>query len=486
MHHHNFLTSVSSFAARYVPVLRQRYLLTKNNHLRLRYVVGGSAVFAILTGMALGHVMSGPSSSAQTLAQLEPAAGLTASSALNHAVRRDPHAKESAALVAQDQEPAALQPKVMQVKVGKGETLSEVLEEAGVSLEEAGNVVKAVSRHINPRQIRAGQKLDLRLDPVSEGSRLALTEASFAIDPLRTLRVERGNNGDLQSRMDEKPMTTRRQAARVVIDGSLYMSADKAGVPDRITANVIRLFSYTVDFQRDVKTGDKLEVLYDSYLTPEGELVKTGDIIFARIVLGGKEYPLYRFKTKDGKEEYFTPDGRSIRGSGGLMRTPVAIGRMTSGFGMRTHPVLGYTKMHKGVDFAAPIGTPIYAAADGVIEKAGRFSSYGNYIRIRHSSKLGTAYGHLSRYAKGIRPGTRVKQGQVIGYVGNTGRSTGPHLHFEVLVNGVQVNPRSVKYTVDNRLKGEDLQRFREHIRRLGQEYVQNVPSVTVARNASQ
>jgi murein DD-endopeptidase MepM/ murein hydrolase activator NlpD len=479
----NLLTSVSSFAARYVPLLRDRHLLTKNNHLRLRYVVGGSAVFAVLLGMGLGHVAS--TTPAKQLAHIEPAAGLTAPAILAQDLRRDPLAKESASLTAQNEATAPLQPKVLQVKVGKGETLSEVLEDAGVSLEEAGNVVKAVSRHINPRQIRAGQKLDLRLDPDKSGSGLALTQASFAIDPLRTLRVERGNNGDLQSRMDEKPITARRQAARVIIDGSLYMSADKAGVPDRITANVIRLFSYTVDFQRDVKNGDKFEVLFDSYLTPEGELVKTGDIVFARIVLGGKEYPLYRFKTKDGTEDYFTPDGRSIRKSGGLMKTPVAFGRLTSGFGMRNHPVLGYTKMHKGVDFAAPIGTPVYAAADGVIEKAGRFSSYGNYIRIRHSSKLGTAYGHLSRYASGIRPGTRVKQGQVIGYVGNTGRSTGPHLHYEVLVNGVQVNPRSVKMTVDNRLKGDDLQRFREHIRRLGQEYVQNVPSVTVARNAS-
>ncbi len=471
-----------SFITRYAPFLRDRYLLTKSNHLRLRYVVGGSAVFAVLAGMALGNVLT---PSAQQIALLEPAAGLTASAQLQDPLRRDPAAKESAALVAQDEQAQtnSLQPKLVQVKVGKGETLSEVLEDAGVSLQEASDVVKVVSRHINPRQIRAGQKFDLRLDPDSTGSSLAVTEASFAIDPLRTLRVERGNNGDLQSRMDEKPITARRQAARIVIDGSLYMSADKAGVPDRITANVIRLFSYTVDFQRDVKNGDKMEVLYDSYLTPEGELVKTGDIVYARIVLGGKEYPLYRFKTKDGTEDFFTPDGRSIRRSGGLMKTPVAFGRLTSGFGMRNHPVLGYTKMHKGVDFAAPIGTPVYAAADGVIEKAGRFSSYGNYIRVRHSSKLGTAYGHLSRYGKGIRPGVRVKQGQIIGYVGNTGRSTGPHLHYEVLVNGVQVNPRSVKYTIDNRLKGNELERFREHIRRLGQEYVQNVPSVKLARN---
>jgi murein DD-endopeptidase MepM/ murein hydrolase activator NlpD len=190
------------------------------------------------------------------------------------------------------------------------------------------------------------------------------------------------------------------------------------------------------------------------------------------MVLSGREYTLYRYDNK-GSADYYTPEGKSIRKSTGLMKTPIAFGRMTSGFGVRKHPVLGYTKMHKGVDFGAPTGTAIYAAADGVIERAGRFSSYGNYVKIKHSSKLSTAYAHMSRYGNGIRPGVRVKQGQIIGYVGTTGRSTGPHLHFEVVVNGVQVNPKSVKIATDDTLKGNDLKRFRDHIRRLGQEYAE-------------
>jgi murein DD-endopeptidase MepM/ murein hydrolase activator NlpD len=230
-----------------------------------------------------------------------------------------------------------------------------------------------------------------------------------------------------------------------------------------------------------VREGDRLEVLYDTQQTDDGYIAKTGDIVFARMTLGGREYELYRFKTKDGGYDYFTPEGRSIRKGTGLMKTPVSVGRMTSGFGMRRHPVLGYTKMHRGVDFAAPIGTPVYAAADGVVEKAGRFSSYGNYIRLRHSAKLGTAYAHLSRYGDGIRPGVRVKQGQVIGYVGNTGRSTGPHLHYEVLINGVQVNPKSVKVAVDNSLKGEELRKFKAHIRSMNDEYVQKASNNKLA-----
>jgi murein DD-endopeptidase MepM/ murein hydrolase activator NlpD len=297
------------------------------------------------------------------------------------------------------------------------------------------------------------------------------------------LHVERTNNGELNSRIDEKEVDKSRRAARVVIDGSLYGSAEAANLPDTITANAIKLFSYAVDFQRDIRQGDKLEVLYDSFETKDGYVAKTGDIVHARMVIGGKEFSLYRYKGKDGSEDYYTADGKSIRKSGsGLMKTPIAYGRMSSGFGMRNHPILGYTKMHKGVDFAAPRGTPVFAAADGKIERAGVFSSYGNYVKIRHNSKMASAYAHLQRFAPGIRPGSRVKQGQVIAYVGTTGRSTGPHLHFEVMVNNVQVNPRSVKMQAEDKsLRGEDLRRFKAQVRGMDQEYVRKTSTTRLA-----
>lgn len=485
--------------------VRTRTVLTRDNRLRLRYVASGCAGLLLVTSLYAGGIIN-PEQAEQdqgaVLAAMEPAAGLEAGHLFALAgkavqeshdvlrsshrdveghIRRNPDAIQTAALINQDfdQEKnlasgrAAIKgPRQLRLQVGKGDTLAGVLQEAGVSYDEAAHVVNAVAKHVNPRNIKAGQALDLSLEPDDQGASLQFAKASFVIDPLRTLYIER-NGGDIKSRLDEKEVKNVREARRVVIDGSLYGSADRAGLPDNVTANAIRLFSYAVDFQRDVREGDSLDVLYDTYETDDGYVAKTGDIIYARMMLGGKELTLYRYQGKDGGMDYYTPEGKSIRKSTGLMKTPIAFGRLTSGFGVRRHPVLGYTKMHKGIDFGAPVGTPIYAAADGVIEKAGRFSTYGNYVRIKHTAKMSTAYAHMSRYGQGIRPGVRVKQGQIVGYVGTTGRSTGPHLHYEILVNGVQVNPKSVKVAVDDSLKGDELKRFRDHIRRLGQEYAE-------------
>jgi murein DD-endopeptidase MepM/ murein hydrolase activator NlpD len=484
--------------------VRTRTVLTRDNRLRLRYVTSGCAGLVVVIGLyAAGAINPNKADQEQgvVLAAMEPAAGLEAGHLFALAgkamkdgqdiimsshrdfsgqLRRNPQTIQAAAMINHDIEAeevlaVAKGPRQIRLQVSKGETLAGVLQGAGISYDEASHVVKAVSKHVNPRQIRAGQALDLSLEPDDKGATLQFAKASFVIDPLRTLYIERNERGDIKSHLDEKQVKEVREARRVVIDGSLYGSADRAGLPDNITANAIRMFSYAVDFQRDVREGDTLDVLYDTYETDDGYVAKTGDIIYARMVLGGREYTLYRYEGKEGNSDYYTPEGKSIRKSTGLMKTPIAYGRMTSGFGARRHPVLGYTKMHKGIDFGAPTGTPIYAAANGTIEKASRFSSYGNYIKIKHTPKLSTAYAHLSRYATGIRPGVKVKQGQVIGYVGTTGRSTGPHLHYEILINGVQVNPASVKVAVDDTLKGNDLKKFREHIRRLGQEYAELV-----------
>lgn len=486
--------------------VRTRHVLTRDNRLRLRYVASGMSGLVIVVGLYAGGLINPVQPAdgqmadvAGEVAAFEPATGFEAANLFALAarqaedrptllsayrdfsgqVRRAPEAIETAALVTRDLEreqeaaTAAQGPRQVRVELSRGDTLAGVLQEAGVSSTEAIDVVKAVAKHVNPRNIRVGQSMELSLEPRSKAAGLQFTKASFVIDPLRTLYLERNDGGDIRAHLDEKEVKQVREARRVTIAGSLYGAADRAGLPDNITANAIRMFSYAVDFQRDMHEGDTLDVLYDTYATDDGYVAKTGDIVYARMVLSGREFTLYRYNSKDGTVDYYTPEGKSVRKSTGLMKTPIAYGRMTSGFGMRHHPVLGYTKMHKGVDFGAPTGTPIYAAADGVIERAGRFSSYGNYIRVKHTAKLSTAYAHLSRYANGMRPGVRVKQGQIIGYVGTTGRSTGPHLHFEVMVNGVQVNPKSVKMATDNTLKGNELKRFRDHIRRLGQEYAE-------------
>ena len=482
------LDHVIAGVTRFIPI-KNRHLLTRNNRLRLRYVTTMTAIVlgvAAYSGLQLDYTARAPSD--EEIAYTEPAAGsagdLDAYRDGEGQIRRGTEAIESAALVSHEtSRPKINGPVDVSVEVGKGDTFAGVLVDAGVAASDARNVVDEISEHFNMKKLRVGQKLDLRLEPDNSGSQMALSKVSFTIDPLRTLHVERTNNGELNSRIDEKEVDKSRRAARVVIDGSLYGSAEAANLPDTITANAIKLFSYAVDFQRDIRQGDKLEVLYDSFETKDGYVAKTGDIVHARMVIGGKEFSLYRYKGKDGSEDYYTADGKSIRKSGsGLMKTPIAYGRMSSGFGMRNHPILGYTKMHKGVDFAAPRGTPVFAAADGKIERAGVFSSYGNYVKIRHNSKMATAYAHLQRFAPGIRPGSRVKQGQVIAYVGTTGRSTGPHLHFEVMVNNVQVNPRSVKMQAEDKsLRGEDLRRFKAQVRGMDQEYVRKTSTTRLA-----
>ncbi len=485
--------------------LKTRHVFTRNDRLRLRYVasaVSGIALIVVLyAGGNIQPSAQDDANSAEFVANLEPAAGVSEANPIlsyvlnsqaaarnifsgnvldmhrdaNGQIRRDPSVKESVVLAEKSEEADSPAAEERQIEIGSGDTLAGVLIKSGLGAGEAQEIVKVVGRHFNMRALRPGQVFNLVLEPANTDTGYQMANLTFAPDPLQTIEVTRNEDGDVVATLDRKSVKPTREARQVVIDGSVYGSADKADLPDRVTANTIKLFSYAVDFQRDIHSGDTLNVLYDSYKTEDGYVARTGDIVYARLKVGGREYALYRYEAAGGQVDYYTADGKSIRKSAGLMRTPVAFGRMSSGFGVRTHPVLGYTKMHKGVDFAAPIGTPVYASADGVIERAGRFSSFGNYVRIRHSSKLSTAYAHLSRYGKGIHPGVRVKQGQVIGYVGTTGRSTGPHLHYEVMVNNVQVNPRSVKFAADNALQGQDLARFKQKIRALGQEYAQRL-----------
>ncbi|MFA7276991.1 MAG: peptidoglycan DD-metalloendopeptidase family protein [Pseudobdellovibrionaceae bacterium] len=485
----DFIFASCKEAALYTTALfhvRERHILTRRNRLRLRYVTSATAGLVLVLGLYVsGHIHPDQTglASAEIAALSSPSGLFNAEPVFSQNlldahrdpsghIRRDQSVIETAAL-REESVPESAASEERLLEIGNGDTLAGVLINAGLTSAEAQNVINAVGRHYNPRSLRAGQTLHLTLEPSDTSSGYSFAALSFSPDPLKTIDVKRDEDGDIRANVDEKAINRTREARQVNIDGSVYGSADRADLPDRVTANTIKLFSYAVDFQRDIRSGDRLDVLYDTYKTDDGYLAKTGDIVYAKLTVGGKEYALYRYEGSDGSVDYYTADGKSIRKSSGLMRTPIAFGRLSSGFGVRTHPVLGYTKMHKGVDFAAPTGTPIYASGDGVIERASRFSSFGNYIRVRHSSKISTAYAHLSRYAKGIRSGVKVKQGQIIGYVGTTGRSTGPHLHYEVMVNGVQVNPRTVAYSSDNALGGKELKRFKQSIRALGEQYTE-------------
>ena len=248
--------------------------------------------------------------------------------------------------------------------------------------------------------------------------------------------------------------------AEGTIEGSLFGSAAKIGIPNAVMVSFMKLYSYSVDFQREIRKGDTFEVYYTQYNDEDGERVKTGDILFASLQTGKKPMTLWRFEIPgEGTVDYFDENGQSSKKF--LMRTPVDGARISSNFGMRRHPILGYSKMHAGTDFAAPTGTPIYAAGNGTIVKAGWNGGYGKYVKIRHANGYATAYAHMSRIAKGITPGARVTQGQTIGRVGSTGRSTGPHLHYEVHVKGKKVNPMAIRVPTGRKLEGKALTAFK-------------------------
>ena len=252
--------------------------------------------------------------------------------------------------------------------------------------------------------------------------------------------------------------------ANGVIAGSLYESAERLGATPAITTGVVRLFAHKLDFQRDLNTGDAFKLVFDREVTEGGRTTATGDLEYAE--LQGVKF--YRFERTNGGAEYFDEFGKNIRGF--LLRTPIDGARVTSLFGMRRHPVLGFTRAHQGIDFGAGTGTPIVAAGDGVVLEAGRWGGYGNWLRIGHTGGWDTGYGHISRYAAGIAPGMRVHQGQVVAYVGSTGLATGPHLHYEVWKDGQRMNPIGARIPQGAVLAGAELDRFeaqKTHIDRL-------------------
>jgi murein DD-endopeptidase MepM/ murein hydrolase activator NlpD len=458
-----------------------RYLMTRDGGLRLRYIVSMAAGIACL-GTAVAWNL--PSGKVVTRVSQEVVAGVT-HNLLTPSTYRLRYAKAS-------QLPDAVQmasadtfngPVQKVLEVGKGETVSEVLQDAGIAPTTAAEVVAAMSDHQSPQSIKAGQNLRLQLVP--RNGKYDFDQLSMEIDPVSTLHIRRGIDGKYASQLDKLPLTKTVQAARVRIRNSVYGSAAAAGIPGRVVASAIKTLGHSVDLQRDIKTGDTLELLYEVSVAPDGRVMESGNLLLARINLSGKDIALYRYESKGGEVSFFRPDGYSVSKSS-LLRTPVDGARMTSGFGMRRHPILGYSKLHKGVDFGASTGTPVYAAGDGTIEKASWFSSYGNYVKIKHNSTLKTAYAHLKGYAKGIKPGAKVKQGQIIGYVGMTGRSTGPHLHYEVLVNNKQVNPGSYKAPKSPGLEAAEAKRFKDFVKRTDETYSDAISAVREASTSGQ
>ena len=245
------------------------------------------------------------------------------------------------------------------------------------------------------------------------------------------------------------------------ISQSLYRSAIKSNILPNIIVEFARIYGFQVDFQRDIRRNDAYQIIYEIFQDEDGKIFETGKIIFANLILSGQENSLYLFVDKKKNEEHYDPNGKSVRKA--LMKTPINGARLSSSFGMRKHPILGFNKMHKGTDFAAKEGTPIMASGSGTIRLAKWCGGGGNCIKIKHNSTYETVYAHMKSFAKGMRVGKKVRQGQVIGYVGSTGMSTGPHLHYEVIINGKKVNSQKLKLPSGKILKGDERKLFEIH-----------------------
>ncbi len=417
-------------------------------------------------------------------------------------------ARQLAAIAPQFQEPrtedqaaAAPTPGIESrtVTLQSGDTLAGALEDEGVSATDANGAIAALGKNFNPRQLKAGMTFDITYNvapvidaqqtpahtttktttvivnhkpvtvPVEADSGAGATPGAgapiarllslhFSPTIEQDITVTRATDGSFGADFEQKQLSVHHHRAGAAIDSSLYLAGMQAGIPADIVIEMIRMFSYKVDFQRDLQPGDSFEVYYDYYYTPDGQPARTGNIAYARLRLSGKDVVLYRYAPKGGTADYFDAKGQSAKGL--LMKTPVDGARISSGFGSRFHPILGYTRMHKGVDFAVPTGTPVMAAGAGTIDFMGWANGYGNFVVINHGNGYATAYGHLSRFAAGLRRGARLAQGEVFAYSGMTGLATGPHLHYEIRIHGGQVNPLRIKVSEGRLLAGAELRDF--------------------------
>ena len=318
--------------------------------------------------------------------------------------------------------------------------------------------IKKISLKLKEKKlanIYSGRKLSIVLKKLEDGSK---TIVNFLYPINNTTSVEvRKSQDNFIVKENILQLYKKEVVVKKVITNNLYSSAVSSGVEPNIIVEFARIFGFEVDFQRDIRKGDWFKILYEKFEDDNNKVRDTGKIIYASMFVNGEEINLYNFKYKN-EEDYYDINGKSITKS--LMKTPINGARLSSSFGMRKHPILGYNKMHRGTDFAAPSGTPIMASGSGTVTRARWCGGGGNCVKIKHNSTYETIYAHMKAFAKGIKEGKKVKQGQIIGYVGSTGLSTGPHLHYEVVINGKKVNSQKLKLPSGKTLKGDERKQF--------------------------
>ncbi|WP_165379528.1 M23 family metallopeptidase [Rickettsiales endosymbiont of Peranema trichophorum] len=357
-----------------------------------------------------------------------------------------------------------------QVIVQQGDTLHKIFADAGISTQDSYNIVESIAKVYDVSKLGIGSNVEIKFlqepqakeqpdDYYSKIEYIKITTDKNTIDVTYDPQ-----NVSYSAVLKDTQLLCKEEFAEGIIDGSLYVSAANQGISNKNIMKLINIFSHDVDFQRDIHTGDKFEILYKYYTDETGNKKTDGDIIFASLTLGKTRKEIFKFEASKDYVDYFDNVGQSTKKT--LLRTPINGARITSGYGMRKHPILGYSKMHKGLDYGAPKGTPIFAAGDGVVEFV-KISSrgYGKHLKIKHSSKYATLYAHLDRFGKNIKQGARVRQGQVIGFVGNTGSTDGgAHLHYEVHDRNQQVNPNKISFAKSPPLSGTTLELYKKYI----------------------
>ena len=340
-------------------------------------------------------------------------------------------------------------------KIAKGETFNKILKKYSISIAEINKVNNNLSKKYNLNNLKTNLIIEFIID---ESNNRKITKFIFPVSRTKKIQLTR----NLQTNLFEKKIIITNLNKRIVfkegrISQSLYKTAMDLNIKPNIIVEFARIYGFQVDFQRDIRINDNFQIMYEVFEDDNGKVFESGNIIFANLRLSGINNSFYYFDKK-GSEGHYDENGKSVKKA--LMKTPINGARLSSSFGMRKHPIDGYNKMHRGTDFAAPMGTPIMASGDGVVTRARWCGGGGNCVKIKHNSTYQTIYAHMKNFARGLKEGVRVKQGQIIGYVGSTGKSTGPHLHYEVIENGKKINSQKLKLPSGKILKNKDRQLF--------------------------
>ncbi len=341
-------------------------------------------------------------------------------------------------------------------KSKSGDTYQSIINNLKVDKNEKKLILDAIKNNKSLKILRINQNFTFKFDNLSNEK---IIEFIIETDKKNEIQFKKSaEKNEFIIKKVKKNFTKNLVYKETIITDSLYNSAINLGITANIIIEFARLYGFQIDFQRDVWKDDSFQIIYEEFIDEDNQVVDTGEIIFANLNLQNTDLQLYKYEYEKNKVDYFDENGKSIKKT--LMKTPINGARLSSSYGKRKHPILGYTKMHTGTDFAAPTGTPIMASGDGKVTKAGWCGGGGNCVKIKHNSVYQTVYAHMSKFGRGIKKGVRVKQGQIIGYVGSTGLSTGPHLHYEVIENGKKINSQKLKLPSGKVLKGDERKKF--------------------------